>query len=109
MPTDRDADGLMLWATGMDALASQPNVSVKVSNFGGVDPNWSALSIETHIHQLLDFFGTERVMFASNFPVDRAHGPFGKHFAAFDYATRGLNDGERQAVFADNAARIYRL
>ncbi|GGL35028.1 amidohydrolase family protein [Caulobacter rhizosphaerae] len=109
MPTDRDAAGLAVWATGMDALAAAPNVSVKISNFGGVDRNWSATGIETYVHQLLDYFGVERVMFASNFPVDRVHGAFGKHFAAFDYASRGLNAGERQAVFADNAARIYRL
>ncbi|MEH0194203.1 amidohydrolase family protein [Caulobacter sp. CCNWLY153] len=109
MPTDRDEAGLALWATGMDALAAQPNVSVKISNLGGVDPAWSAASIETSVHQLLDYFGVERVMFASNFPVDRVHGAFGQHMAAFDYAARGLTMGERQALFADNAARIYRL
>jgi predicted TIM-barrel fold metal-dependent hydrolase len=86
MPTDRDEAGLALWATGMDALADQPNVSVKISNLGGVDPGWSALSIESFVHRLLDFFGVERVMFASNFPVDRVHGSFGRHYAAFDYA-----------------------
>ena len=109
MPTDRDAAGLAVWRAGMDALAAQPNVSVKVSNFGGADPDWTGPSIETFVHQLLDYFGIERVMFASNFPVDRVHGAFGKHMAAFDYAARGLNTGERQALFADNAARIYRL
>ena len=109
MPTDRDEAGLAIWATGMDALAAQPNVSVKISNLGGVDPSWSATSIETSVHQLLDYFGVDRVMFASNFPVDRVHGAFGQHFAAFDYAARGLTAQERQGLFADNAARIYRL
>jgi predicted TIM-barrel fold metal-dependent hydrolase len=109
MATDRDADGMALWASGVAALAEHPHVSIKISGLGGVDRQWSAQSIEGQVHQLLDAFGTERVMFASNFPVDRVHGAFGKHFAGFDYAARGLNRTERQALFADNAARIYRL
>ena len=109
MPTDRDRDGLELWRTGMDALAAQPNVSVKISNFGGVDRAWSAGSIEPFIHQILEMFGVERVMFASNFPVDRVHGAFGAHFAAFDHAVRALSAPEREALFAVNAARIYRI
>ena len=109
MPTDRDEAGLALWSTGMDALAACPNVSVKISNFGGVDPSWSAGSIEPFIHRLLDFFGIERVMFASNFPIDRVHGAFGAHFAAFDHAARALTHSEREALFAANAARIYRI
>jgi predicted TIM-barrel fold metal-dependent hydrolase len=109
MPTERDSAGLELWATGMDALAAQPNVSVKISNFGGVDRRWSAGSVEPFIHRILDYFGVERAMFASNFPVDRVHGAFGAHYAAFDYAARALSASERQALFADNAARIYRI
>jgi predicted TIM-barrel fold metal-dependent hydrolase len=109
MPTDRDEVGLAAWRAGMDALAGQPNVAVKISGFGGVDPRWSAGSIEPFIHEILDYFGTERVMFASNFPVDRVHGAFGAHYAAFDYAARALSDGEREALFAANAARLYRI
>jgi predicted TIM-barrel fold metal-dependent hydrolase len=109
MPTDRDTDGFLAWRAGLDALANQPNVSIKISNFGGVDRAWSAGSVEPFIHEILDYFGVERVMFASNFPVDRAHGSFGAHFAAFDYATRALSEAERDAVFAANASRIYRI
>ncbi len=109
MPTDRDPEGLAVWRAGMDALSAQANVSVKVSNFGGVDPSWSPASIEPFIHKLLDYFGVERVMFASNFPVDRVHGAFGVHVAAFDHAVRALSSAEREALFAGNATRTYRI
>ena len=109
MPTDRDADGLEVWRVGMAALAAQPNVSVKISNFGGVDRDWSPSSIAPFVHRILDLFGVERVMFASNFPVDRVHGAFGAHFAAFDHTVRDLTAAEREALFAANAARLYRI
>jgi predicted TIM-barrel fold metal-dependent hydrolase len=109
MPTDRDAAGFQAWRAGMDALAACPNVAVKISGFGGVDRGWTAGAIEPFIHEVLDQFGTERAMFASNFPVDRVHGRFGAHYAAFDYAARALSDTEREALFAGNAARLYRL
>ena len=109
MPTDRDAEGLATWAAGLAVLASHPQVAIKISNFGGVDRRWSAGSIEPFVHQILDIFGVDRVMFASNFPVDRTHGSFGAHYAAFDYAVRALSADERLAVFAGNANRLYRL
>ncbi|HWT50760.1 MAG TPA: amidohydrolase family protein [Brevundimonas sp.] len=109
MPTDRDSDGFLAWRAGVDALSSLPNVAIKISGFGGVDPRWSAGSVEPFIHDILDAFGTDRAMFASNFPVDRVHGAFGRHYAAFDYAARALSDAERLALFAGNAERIYRI
>lgn len=109
MPTDRDEAGLDAWRSGMALLAEQPQVSVKISGFGGVDPVWTTDSIRPFVLTLIEMFGVERCMFASNFPVDRVHGAFAAHFAAFDAIARDFSADERGLLFGGAAARIYRL
>ena len=109
MPTDRDQPGIRVWERGTKALAKCKNVSIKISGFGGVDPNWSAESIRHFVLHLIDAFGPDRVMFASNFPVDRVHGAYARHFAAFDQATAGFSQADRVKMFRSNAERIYRF
>jgi predicted TIM-barrel fold metal-dependent hydrolase len=57
----------------------------------------------------IELFGTERAMFASNFPVDGLCSSFDEIYRGFDEATRHFADGERRALFHDNAVRIYRI
>ncbi|CAN5428823.1 amidohydrolase [soil metagenome] len=109
MPTDRDEVGLAAWSAGMAMLAAQPQVSVKISGFGGSDPTWNVDTIRPFVLTLIDLFGVDRCMFASNFPVDRVHGPFGRHFAAFDRITKDFSDTERALLFGGVAERIYRI
>lgn len=109
MPTDRDADGLAQWRRGLALLAAQPNVAIKISGLAMIDRQWTPDSLRPFILQAIDAFGTDRAMFASNFPVDRLYGAFGLHYAAYDRITADFTDGERRALFADNAARLYRL
>jgi predicted TIM-barrel fold metal-dependent hydrolase len=109
MPIDRDAAGLRLWREGLARLAEQPHVSVKISGFGLVDRNWTAETIREPVLQVIEAFGTDRCMFASDFPTDRLHGPFGRHYGAYDAITSGFSEAERAALFAGNAERIYRL
>ena len=57
----------------------------------------------------IEAFGIERCMFASNFPVDSLVASFEVIFRGFLAITSGLTDEERQALFHDNAVRIYRM
>lgn len=109
MPTDRDEAGLDAWREGLAALAQRPNVACKISGLAMVDRAWSVESFKPFVLQVIETFGVERCLFASNFPVERAHGSFGAFYAAYDAITAGFSDEERKALFADNARRIYRL
>jgi predicted TIM-barrel fold metal-dependent hydrolase len=109
MPTDRDQAGLETWRKGMALLAGTPNVAVKISGFGGVDRAWSVDSIRPFVLHAIELFGVNRTMFASNFPVERVHGAFGRHFDAFDAITRDFSDDERRRLFAETAEHIYRI
>ncbi len=109
MPRDRDPAGLEVWRKGMRQLAERPNVSVKISGLGMSEPNWTADSIRPLVLETIDIFGTDRAMFASNFPVDKAWSTFDVLYDAFKTITTGFSDGERRAMFHDNAERIYRI
>ena len=109
MPTDRDEAGLEAWREGLAVLAQRPNVSCKISGLAMVDRSWSTASLKPFVLRVIETFGVERCLFASNFPVERVHGSFGAFYAAYDAITAGFSDEEREALFAGNARRIYRL
>ncbi|WP_044559373.1 amidohydrolase [Azospirillum sp. B4] len=109
MPVDRDADGLALWRQGMAALAGQPNVAVKISGLGMLDRAWTTESIRPFVLETIELFGTDRAMFASNFPVDGLGGRLGAYFTAYDQITGAFSADERAALFGGTAARVYRL
>jgi len=48
-------------------------------------------------------------MFASNFPIDKVSLPYSVLIDAFLNITGDLTLHERQQLFRDNAARIYRI
>ena len=54
----------------MAALAARPNVAVKISGLGNVEHKREV------VLAAIELFGTERAMFASNFPVDSLRATF---------------------------------
>ncbi len=109
MPVDRDAVGLQAWRAGMQALAQLPNVAVKISGLAMLDWQWSTDSLRPFVAQTLELFGTERCLFASNFPVERLFGSFARQYGAYQSLTATLSTAERARVFVTNAERIYRI
>ena len=109
MPVDRNEEGLDLWRRGMRALATAPNVAVKISGLGTVDWNWTVESIRPFVLQTIEAFGVSRCMFASNFPVDKLYSDFDTLYGAFRTITEPFSTDERRMLFHDNAVRCYRL
>lgn len=109
MPTHRPSEPFEMWRDGIRELAAQPNIFAKISGLGTTDHDWTVESIRPHVLEAIDAFGTERAMFASNFPVDGVYADFGTIYAAFDELTADFPRPEREALFAGNAQRIYRI
>ncbi|HEX8754759.1 MAG TPA: amidohydrolase family protein [Steroidobacteraceae bacterium] len=109
MPVDKDAAGIEAWRAGMRSLAARPNVSVKVSGLAMLDWQWSRESLRPFVLETLDIFGADRVMIASNFPVDRLFGSFASFYGAYRSLLGGASREERAKLFARNAERIYRI
>ena len=96
---------LTAWRRAMAGLADCANVMVKISGLG----NLPAVEKRTVTLTAIELFGTERAMFASNYPVDSLRDSFDAVYDAFDAATRDFSPSERANLFHDNAARIYRM
>ncbi|MBB5785454.1 amidohydrolase family protein [Jiangella mangrovi] len=109
MPLGRDLDSVRAWRKGLDLLAEQPNTSVKISGLGMTDHRWSVGSLRPLVLEVIEAFGVDRAMFASNFPVDSLYSSFGELYEAFDTITADFSAGERAALFAGTARRVYRI
>ncbi len=109
MPLKHDAEGRREWQNGLRLLAGCENVTVKISGLGMVFPHWQVEEVRGWVEAILTIFGTRRVMFASNFPVDKLYGGLSELYQAFDRLTAKLSDDEAHAVFYQNAVRVYRL
>lgn len=109
MPVDRAPEEIEGWKRSMKRLASAPNVSCKISGLGMGDWKWTVDRIRPFVLHAIDAFGPERCMFASNFPVDKLFSSYDDVFNAFKAITRDFSHQERNALFHDNAQRVYRL
>ena len=109
MPVDRDETGLAAWRAGMKRLATQPNVFAKVSGLGMVEHKWSQATIRPFVLDCIDYFGVDRVMFGSNFPVDKLYSSFDALYGAFETIVSSFSETEKSRLFHDNAIRTYRL
>ncbi|MFK7838502.1 MAG: amidohydrolase [Sulfitobacter sp.] len=105
-PYDPSPAGLALWAQGMQALAALPHVHVKLSGYAmffGADLSGPAVEVSQGI---LEWFGPERVMFGSNFPVDKLHLTYGD-VVAFVRAQVGTDPAHQAQIFGQSAAMFY--
>ena len=109
MPLVRDEPGLALWRDGMKRLGAEPNVVAKISGLGMVDWRWSEASIRPFVLGVIDWFGVDRVMFGSNFPVDKLYSSFDTLYGSFESIVASFSDSEKDQLFRDNALRHYRL
>ncbi|MEE3852948.1 amidohydrolase family protein [Gordonia sp. LSe1-13] len=117
------ADILRLWRERMFTLASCPNVMVKLSGLGlpvlgyGRE-RWgnvgSRATLTEMIGPLIDHafanFGPDRLIFGSNFPIDKPNVSFDMIVGALTdlIAPRG-GDYALANVFRENALRVYRI
>jgi len=109
LPSDRSTDGLAGWRAAMRVAAGAPNVAVKISGIGLAGQPWSAAANRGIVVDVIDMFGTDRAMFASNFPVDSLVGSFETIMGGFSEITSDFPEADRSRLFRDNARRLYRI
>jgi L-fuconolactonase len=99
------------WATLIARAAECRNVSIKLS--AGLDIvlrwKWSTDEIAKYVEHVLDLFGPNRVMAASNWPVVLLGGSFAQVWSGIVALTAALPNTERQMVLGGTALRVYGL
>jgi len=109
MPAERDADNLQAWRRAVKLLAGCPNIMMKISGFGMVDNAWTTESIRPFALHCIDAFGPDRIMFGSNFPVDKLMSDYGRLWRAYGDIIDEFCADERQQMLIGTAERFYRI
>ena len=109
MLTADDPETVAGWREGMERLAEQPNVNVKLSGLGTyihrVDPTF----ISFVVSETVGMFGAERCVFGSNFPIEKLWTDFPTLWAAYQEALVPYSAAERDEILRGTATRLYRL
>ncbi|HJO64818.1 MAG TPA: amidohydrolase family protein [Sphingomonas sanguinis] len=103
------ADGLEEWRAGLIAFAAMPHAAIKLSGAGFVGPCFAPAGFADIVAEVIDRFGTNRVMVATNFPTDRLAADLDRTLGAYEALLTGFSDEERRDLWGRNANRIYRL
>lgn len=112
-PWYRDFDdpdgGWQLWRRGLKKLAQLPNLVCKISGLSMFDHHWTEQTMRPVVDTVIELFGPERVMFGSNFPVDKLHTGYRRLWQTYFSLTQCFSKDQRRRMFTDNCARFYRL
>lgn len=109
MPAERDDAHIEGWRRAVRKLSELPNVSMKVSGFGMVDNRWTTDSIRPFALHCIDCFGPERIMFGSNFPVDKLMSDYGRLWRSYGEIVAAFSDSERHQMLIGTAERFYQI
>lgn len=106
MPIEED---LNYWKRGIVDLAKCSNIFIKISGFGMFNHQWGQQSIENYVNTVVDAFGVDRCMFASNFPVDKLYSSFASIMETYYTIVQKASLSEKEQLFYSNAKRIYKI
>jgi L-fuconolactonase len=105
------AQELQPWADDIRRLAELPNVHCKVSGMV-TEANWQhweKADFRPYLDVVFEAFGTERIMYGSDWPVCLAAGEYeGAKGILTDYLSM-FSDDEVRDVMGNNAKRFYNL
>jgi predicted TIM-barrel fold metal-dependent hydrolase len=108
-PWDRSEEGLAAWRKAMETIARQPNVHLKVSEFGLKDQPWEYEANRRIVRDAIAIFGIARCMFASNFPVAGLRVDYDTLVRSVHRMIADFSPADQERFFWRNAAAFYRL
>jgi predicted TIM-barrel fold metal-dependent hydrolase len=109
LPADRSDSGIKAWRTAIKNFAQAPNVAIKISGLGLPGQPWRLEDNYPIVLDVIEIFGIDRCMFASNFPVDSIVASFDTIFNGFKMIAQEFSQEEQKKIFHDNAIKIYRI
>ena len=78
-----------------DDMAEAPNVVMKISGLGMGDPLWTVESIRPYVLGCIEAFGADRVVFGTNWPVDRMFSSYPDLINAYAEIISGFSRDEQ--------------
>ena len=92
-------------------IVKHENVVVKISGLlsNVKDESWKPEDLAPVINHLWEVFGTDRVMFGSDWPVCTLKGSYRRWFDAVQTVVGDRSEADQRRLFHDNALRVYQL
>ncbi|UKM63817.1 amidohydrolase family protein [Flavobacteriaceae bacterium GSB9] len=99
------------WAIMMQEIAKQSNVYCKVSGMitEADYKSWTEAQMKPYLDLVFSAFGTERIMFGSDWPVCLVAGNYSEVKTIITNFINGLSKTEQKAVMGKNAIQFYNL
>ncbi|MEU9064899.1 amidohydrolase family protein [Streptomyces sp. NPDC048430] len=108
-PIERSSADLAEWRKNIEAMATCPNVTVKIAGLGHYDPAPSVESFRMIIDPVAQSFGPHRAMFASDYPPEGMHMEFAHIYRLFREVAASYGPQEQRSMFFDTARTLYRM
>ena len=108
----RIADGQdVAWRELMPGLAALPNVAVKLSGMvtEADRASWTPADLRPFVGSVADWFGVDRLMFGSDWPVCLLASSYGGVIEGLRGALGQLSADDDARIFGSNAQRVYSL
>jgi predicted TIM-barrel fold metal-dependent hydrolase len=109
MPLTWDRQGLADWKAELAKVAAHKNIAIKLSGLYMYRRDWPKEAMDHLIDTALELFGPTRVMWGSNFPVDRQFVSLAKLVTDFEKSLARLSPEIRAAIMWKNANNWYQL
>ena len=99
------------WADAMQQIASHPHVYCNLSGMiTEIDhANWRAGDLAPYVEQVIGWFGWDRVMFGSDWPVCRLAEEYEQVVEALNCCIGPIDQAKRSKLFGGNAIKFYGL
>jgi L-fuconolactonase len=99
------------WRNEMKEIAKHPNVYCKLSGMVTEADwkNWTVADFQPYIQSILENFGSERVMFGSDWPVCVLSASYRQCCEILDQNTLHLNEEDKRKLWGENAIRFYNM
>ena len=99
------------WASDLAAVSKRDNI---VAKFSGLVTeadwsNWAVADLRPYFDHALASFGTERIVFGTDWPVCTLAASYQRIVDLAEQLTAGLSPHELSAIFGGNATRVYAL
>ncbi len=97
------------WAAMMQTAAQNPRMMCKLSGMvtEADRKNWKLADLRPYVEKAIELFGSERVMFGSDWPVCLLASSYAEVFATLMCCIAELSTMERARVLGENARRFY--
>ncbi|NDD16388.1 MAG: amidohydrolase, partial [Chitinophagia bacterium] len=99
------------WKKNITKIAQHPNVYCKISGMA-TEAHWYSWTMDTlkpYIDTVVETFGTDRIMFGSDWPVCLLASSYSKWLETLQNYFNTFSIDEQSSFFANNAIKFYKI